>query len=335
MLNARRWFLLALLLSVATILNGCSRDQSRETTSAPFAPTPIAKAGPGDGVSGPASTPRPLQTQGTPDELSAQAAAKLPGAGTERPVVYPPEDLAGTTAISFPPRNEPYDFRVQLETKYRDGLRRNAVSSFVDIEGSIVWTQEYLRYRLNGCSHGEAVDKVLMQIDGRGVQPVCGQETPSFPPRNQPFDFRLQLEAKYRDGLRRPATSTYVDTEGDIVWTQEYLRYRVDGCSHPEAVQKVFLQIDGRGVQPPCQLWTRSGQGNTVFDMPTYIRRVHIRGVWNGRDTSNFIVRIAGRVVVNEILRSSITYEGVHLTTGGVVEIVSSNSIAWTFTEVR
>jgi hypothetical protein len=60
------------------------------------------------------------------------------------------------------------------------------------------------------------------------------------------------LEAKYRDGLKRQASSTYVDTEGDIVWTQEYLRYRVDGCQHAESVQKVFDQIDGKGIQPTC-----------------------------------------------------------------------------------
>ena len=41
-------------------------------------------------------------------------------------------------------------------TTYRDGLRRGSVASFVDIEGTIVWTQEYLRYRVNGCGHADA-----------------------------------------------------------------------------------------------------------------------------------------------------------------------------------
>ena len=66
--------------------------------------------------------------------------------------MYPSDDASGASAILFPPRNEPYDFRVQLESKYRDGLRRNPVSSYVDIEGTVVWTQEDLRYRLNGLS---------------------------------------------------------------------------------------------------------------------------------------------------------------------------------------
>src|SRR4029079_9713563 len=47
-------------------------------------------------------------------------------------------------------------------------------------------------------------------------------------------------------------TGTYVDLEGDIVWTQEYLRYRVSTCDHSTAIQKVFAQISGGGVQPDC-----------------------------------------------------------------------------------
>jgi hypothetical protein len=62
----------------------------------------------------------------------------------------------------------------------------------------------------------------------------------------------LQLNAKYRDSLRRNPVNTFVDIEGNIVWTQEYLRYRVSGCSHIDATVKVFQQIDGRGVAPAC-----------------------------------------------------------------------------------
>ena len=65
--------------------------------------------------------------------------------------------------------------------------------------------------------------------------------------------FRVSLEAKYRDELRRGSISTAVDNEGDVVWTQEYLRYRVNGCSHSDSAAKVFLQIEGRGIQPVCR----------------------------------------------------------------------------------
>lgn len=160
---------------------------------------------------------------------------------------------SGAAAISFPPRNEPVQFRAALEAKYRDGLRRPSVQTFVDQEGTVVWAQEYLRYRVNFCSHADAVSKVMSQIDGQGISATCGNaSTATFPPRNEPFAFMLALEAKYRDSLRRPSGPSFVDVEGNIVWTQEYLRYRVSTCSHAVAQQKVFDQIDGRGVQSDC-----------------------------------------------------------------------------------
>ena len=87
----------------------------------------------------------------------------------------------------------------------------------------------------------------------------------------------------------------------------------------------------------PAPIWTFSGSGNSVFDMPTYVSRVRIFGHWSGRGTSNFIVHVGGRGVVNEILRDHNPYEGIHLVTGGgVVEVVNSGEIDnWTFTEVR
>lgn len=81
--------------------------------------------------------------------------------------------------------------------------------------------------------------------------------------------------------------------------------------------------------------YTRSGSGNTVFDMPTNIRRIRIYGRWNGTGTSNFIVRIGGVLTLNEILRTTGTYEGTHSTTGGVTEITNSTAITWTFTQVQ
>jgi hypothetical protein len=163
---------------------------------------------------------------------------------------------------AFPPRNEPFAFRQALELKYRDGLRRLPVSTYVDNEGSLVWTTEYLRYRVSNCSHVAATQFVLAQIDGGGIAPDCGGSAP-FPPRNEPFDFRANtLESKYRDGLRRQPIQTHVDIEGEIVWEQEYLRYRVSGsCGHIEAQDKVFRQIDGQGIQPICGPRTEFGAG--------------------------------------------------------------------------
>ena len=52
--------------------------------------------------------------------------------------------------------------------------------------------------------------------------------------------------------LGRGQSPTTVDAEGGVVWTQEYLRYRVNACDHPTSVQKVFSQIDGGPVSPTC-----------------------------------------------------------------------------------
>ncbi len=86
----------------------------------------------------------------------------------------------------------------------------------------------------------------------------------------------------------------------------------------------------------PVPIWTNSGKGNTVFDMPARVTRVRIQGEWDRTNTSNFVVYVAGRLVVNEILRDSITYNGVHaIAGGGQTETRSSNQITWVFTEVR
>ena len=132
--------------------------------------------------------------------------------------LYPPNGSASTLTVSFPPRNESLGFRTGLEAKYRDGLHRAPTTTFVDVEGAVVWTQEYLRYRVGRCSHPDATARVFMQIDGFGIQPVCGAATGTsieFPPRNETLNFRQQLEVKYRDGLRRGPRSSYVDPEGD------------------------------------------------------------------------------------------------------------------------
>ena len=194
----------------------------------------------------------------SPSAPSANASDVLALTSTERQL-YPSlaffDSRSGPMAVTFPPRNEPLNFKQQLEAKYRDQLRRSATSTFVDPEGDIVWTTEYLLYRLNLCGHADAVQKVMRQIDTGQLQALCGTAAAGpipFPPRNEPADFRQQLEAKYRDGLRRGPSSTFVDLEGDVVWITEYTRYRVNGCGHDESVQKVFRIIDGAGDQPTC-----------------------------------------------------------------------------------
>ena len=111
------------------------------------------------------------------------------------------DSRSGPMVVTFPPRNEPLNFKVQLEAQYRDQLRRSAGSTFVDPEGDIVWTTEYLLYRLNLCGHADSVAKVMRQIDTGQLQALCGTAPAGvipFPPPTKPADFRNQLEAKSR-----------------------------------------------------------------------------------------------------------------------------------------
>ncbi|MFO7694453.1 MAG: zinc-dependent metalloprotease family protein [Vicinamibacterales bacterium] len=159
-------------------------------------------------------------------------------------------------AVEFPPRNETFAFRTALEVRYRDGLRRAAGPSYADVEGSVVWVSEYLLYRIHQCDHDRAMAKVRMQIQGAGLPSICAQPpagTIPFPPRNETYAMRLELEAIYRDELKRQPSQSAVDVEGDVVWTQEYLRYRLNGCTHDQAASRVMTQIDGGGIPPVCR----------------------------------------------------------------------------------
>src|SRR5215470_10586695 len=90
-----------------------------------------------------------------------------------------------------------------------------------------------LALALNACSHGggTATSATTTAPSAGNALGLSGRLTArpldlNFPPRNEPFDFRKTLETQYQNVLRRSATSTFVDLEGDIVWTEEYLRYR-------------------------------------------------------------------------------------------------------------
>ena len=157
--------------------------------------------------------------------------------------------LAGVAlvGIPFPPRNEALSFYESLEVEYRDTLQRSQTNEgYVDAEGSAVWFPEWLRYVLNGCEATEATTRVLMQIRGQGVQPVCSNvvlDGYAFPSRSLSLDFLEALDVFYRDELQRSVEFSHVDLEGKAVWLQEYLRYRVDGVSDADARSQVLTQI--------------------------------------------------------------------------------------------
>lgn len=81
----------------------------------------------------------------------------------------------------------------------------------------------------------------------------------------------------------------------------------------------------------------RTGSGDTVFDLPTSVSRVRIVADYPG-NSSNFVVYIAGRLIVNELIGrgwSSTHFEGTYLTTGGTVEIRLSSGVSWEFQQVQ
>ena len=163
--------------------------------------------------------------------------------------------ISGPMDVLFPSRADAYEFRNQLETKYQIGLGRSQSLTSVDLEGEVVWVQEYIRYRVNGCDHVTATQRVMSQIDGNPPGGICAENRDFvilFPPRDQILDFRRQLETKYLQSLARGPAPTFVDIEGSVIWTQEYLRYRVNDCDHNSAVQKVMAQIDGAAVPATC-----------------------------------------------------------------------------------
>lgn len=240
--------LAGMVICAGLFASACGGDGARPGRAAPVSPSALAAW---DGPSGAS-----LDTGRVPSPSA--------------PFAVPPVTVSAR-AVPFPPRDESFAFRSALEAKYRDGLRRSPSSSHVDVEGDVVWTQEYLRYRVNGCGHAESVQRVLAQVEDGVVRPVCA-DTPAgpvaFPPRDESFAFRLALERTYRDGLGRAASPTYVDVEGSLVWVQEYLRYRVNACDHLLSEVKVFDQIDGRGIAPDCLVGERT-----------------LTGVWRGTST--------------------------------------------------
>lgn len=98
------------------------------------------------------------------------------------------------------------------------------------------------------------------------------------------------------------------------------------------------LPVTATAVNPPRPVFSRTGAGDSVFDMPVDVARVRIIGIYNG-NSSNFIVRIGGRLIVNELIGDawgSRRYDGILLTGGGgVTAITNSSGVNWSFEEIR
>ena len=232
------------------------------------------------------------RSTGSPASPSAVLSTATPSVAETLSVI----DRIHIQGIPFPAQNEVLDFLNQLEAKYRDQLRRGTTTTFVDPTGHAVWMADYLRYRVNACNHTDAVAKVLTRVDTQGTvdPPECGSAPAGripFPPQNEPLDFLNQLENKYRVQLQRPVTTTFVDATGQAVWIADYLRYRLNACSHPDAVSKVFMRVDSEGtVDPPVC----SGPPTTAFRGDFHIEKKPCVAPSNGPVSCDFVATASG-----------------------------------------
>ena len=80
--------------------------------------------------------------------------------------------VAAGTMVAFPARNEIFEMRRSLETKYQQ-MGRGLSLTAVDSEGASIWIAEYHRYRNSGCDHATAEQKVFTQIDGGAAPATC------------------------------------------------------------------------------------------------------------------------------------------------------------------
>jgi hypothetical protein len=95
--------------------------------------------------------------------------------------------------------------------------------------------------------------------------------------------------------------------------------------------------FSGAGTTIPTA-WTESGTDYSVIDIPTFVTRVRVVAISNG-PCEAFVIRFDNAKAVDQVLgtcarASGKRYEGSHIANGGV-EIDTSPSVSWTFTEER
>ena len=143
--------------------------------------------------------------------------------------------------------------------------------------------------------------------------------------------------------------------QGFMITTNSEGVYKFDGLkvgnanisasAHEFPGAQAGVYIDGTNtldfeLEPPAS-WTARGSGSDVFNMPSWVARVRITGELLEGACQSFVVRVAGRSVLNTNLGTCAAgirrYQGVHLVTGGgTVEVVTANTaVSWSFEWVR
>lgn len=142
------------------------------------------------------------------------------------------------------------------------------------------------------------------------------------------------------DGANQ-GTSATTDSSGHYQFsglTKGNENFTVAACGYGSSAAGTY--VDGVNTLnfslSSAALWTHSGSGDNVFDMPASVSRVRIEATYQ-QYSSNFIVHIAGAHIVNELIGTAwgtTSFSGTYQTSGGTVEIVDSSGVSWTFTQV-
>jgi hypothetical protein len=103
-----------------------------------------------------------------------------------------------------------------------------------------------------------------------------------------------------------------------------------------DATGTATVTVTGAGTLDGVPIFSMSGVGNSVFNIPSYITKLHIVGTYTG-DSSNFIVVVGGLRIVDDVIGTlcETVSDGTYVVTGGQVNIAQSTGVSWTITEVR
>jgi len=168
---------------------------------------------------------------------------------------------------------------------------------------------------------GSTTRDLRIYNDGNSVMTVTGMTGPSG------------YSASWTGGTIPPGSSQMSVIRFSPTASQTYDGMLTVQADHTSGANTAA--VSGRGQR---ELFRRSGTGDSVFDMPVDVARIRIVGTYSN-NSSNFIVRVGGRLLVNELLGTSwkqTRYDGTLLTGGGgVVAITNSSGVNWSFEEVR
>jgi hypothetical protein len=161
----------------------------------------------------------------------------------------------------LPPLSELVRFHHALDAEYRDGLKRMPRRAFGSNEQRVHAVAKFVSYRRTGCDAEEATAKIVRELMGQRELRLCANhraprlstlENPGhvdrLPGRDETVRMLGVIERVHEKDATRGTSESHVDTEGEAVWLQEYLRHRLAGRSPADAHDLVLREI--RVAQP-------------------------------------------------------------------------------------